>query len=106
MFDQHPWPSVLHPLTSSPIQALRWQVISAFDILFEVAVPAAAAAFVWPLKASISTRISVICAFSFRLMYQATAATTDSTNPLLTVRQTCHHHRYPPCELPERLPHA
>ncbi|KAK3704773.1 hypothetical protein LTR37_013604 [Vermiconidia calcicola] len=47
---------------------LRWEIISAFDILFEVAVPFAAAALVWPLKAAITTKLNVTLAFCFRLL--------------------------------------
>lgn len=50
-------------------QTLRWEVISALDILFEVAVPIAAAMLVWPLKAATTTKLNVVFAFSFRLLW-------------------------------------
>ncbi|KAK3705641.1 hypothetical protein LTR37_013249 [Vermiconidia calcicola] len=53
--------------TQCPGTTLRWEITSAFDILFEVAVPFAAAALVWPLEAAIATKLNVTLAFCFRL---------------------------------------
>ena len=50
------------------LQWLRWQVISAFDIVLEVAIVEMAVYLVWGLQMSWSKKATVVSAFAFRLM--------------------------------------
>jgi hypothetical protein len=53
------------------MQFLRWQVISAFDIAFELAMFAMSIYLVWDLQASLDMKGTVVFAFSMRLPYVA-----------------------------------
>lgn len=46
---------------------LRWQVIGALDVAWEVVLIAMTAALVWNLQAPLSTKVQVVSAFLFRL---------------------------------------
>lgn len=51
------------------MQFLRWQVISAFDIVFELALLVMSIYLVWGLQASLDMKGTVVFAFSMRLPY-------------------------------------
>lgn len=49
-------------------QRLRWQVLSAFDIVIEVLAIALAAYIVWDVQISVSRKWTVVSAFAVRLV--------------------------------------
>jgi len=51
------------------MQFLRWQVISAFDIVFELALVVMSIYLVWDLQAGVGMKGTVVFAFSMRLPY-------------------------------------
>jgi hypothetical protein len=51
------------------MQFLRWQVISAFDIFFELALVVMSIYIVWDLQAALGMKVTVVFAFSMRLPY-------------------------------------
>ncbi|KAH8809153.1 hypothetical protein F5884DRAFT_845384 [Xylogone sp. PMI_703] len=60
----HPWISLN---TKCPRVFLRWQLISVFDIFFELALIAMTILLVWDLRTDTESKMSVIFAFSMRL---------------------------------------
>ncbi|KAF7867531.1 uncharacterized protein EAF02_009722 [Botrytis sinoallii] len=60
----HPWKTIGQRCDNV---SLRWQVISAFDIVFELAYVALSFYLVWSLRTSKSNKTIVVVAFGFRL---------------------------------------
>ncbi|KAH8807094.1 hypothetical protein F5884DRAFT_675691 [Xylogone sp. PMI_703] len=60
----HPWISLNQ---KCPGVFLRWQIISAFDIMFELALVAMTVYLVWDLHTSLENKTSVVIAFGMRL---------------------------------------
>lgn len=61
-------------------QLLRWQIIGGMDIAWEVLVVAMAAYLIWNLQAPLATKIQVVFAFSFRLLYVALTVIASCCN--------------------------
>jgi hypothetical protein len=49
------------------MQLLRWQVISAFDIAFELCLVGMAIYLVWNVQTSLETKLTVVFSFGMRL---------------------------------------
>ncbi|KAK2756670.1 hypothetical protein FQN54_005115 [Arachnomyces sp. PD_36] len=65
---EHPWVSYSE---QCPNLFLRWKVIGAFDIITEVALIALSMLLVWGLRMRVSSKLTVVFAFSFRLTVAA-----------------------------------
>ncbi|KAK0261592.1 hypothetical protein LTR35_017845 [Friedmanniomyces endolithicus] len=74
----HPWALVQE---KCPGMFIRLQVISALDIAFELAVVALSISLVYGLQAPLATKISVVSAFSFRLLLLIVIALRLATFP-------------------------
>ena len=55
------------PLTPPPPQFVRWQAISAIDILTEILLLASAIYFLWAIQTSLSRKAIILTGFAFRL---------------------------------------
>lgn len=56
-------------LTNNAVQIIRWSVVAAFDSLFELAITILSVILVLPLQMTREIKISVVFAFSFRIVY-------------------------------------
>jgi hypothetical protein len=57
------------------MQFLRWQIISTFDILFEVGLVGMAVYLVWGLQTSLDNKMTVTLSFASRLPYVSSKET-------------------------------